>query len=842
MDNTILQQKINELLNTFSNDDNNHIFFDKEIISKKLYSFFKQNVAYENIDLPEKLFFQKTREFIQKHEIDNVHHKIDKSVNYIIKKLSKHLYSDNYKKEVFILIMRNVKKSLLKESKILHFKAYKPKTLNLVIFKKIKSSLKFLKFLDPKKRIPTKSFSFLKQPYTFKSKEIEIAGIILNKNSDINFFFNRKEMNLYISKKYIYSKEFLDINLSVQYPLNYKCLKEVVFNKTNQVAYQLLEDKIIQRKKQLFSQIDKHLSKKYNEFYELAKELDPYIDANFELFLNDNKSLMFTIDKKFNDIIEELNREHYKVAFKNNIGKRSLKEMFPIARNKKRKFTFFIGETGSGKTYNAFQKFKYKESGAFFAPLRLLALEGQETIEELGHPCNLITGEERDLKEDAFFVSSTIEMLDVSEEYDVVVIDECQLIYDEHRGWAWTQAIIGANAGEVILTGSEEALSAIEFLVDYTEEELEVVRLKKKTKLKKYPKKVSNVKDIPYNSAVVCFSKKRILELKNKYEQETGEHCSVIFGALSPETRKEEARRFREGETRVVFATDAIGLGLNLPIENIFFDSLEKFNGQCSSIIDSSLAKQIAGRAGRYKFYDTGYYGTFGKTNINILDKLLKEDYPEHPNKFYYKIPFVVFEEISEILNTTDSFSIIKRFIQLYDLVEPNFIKMDYSELLFKADVIETELKRNPNEFDFSLLTLYEKYQLIFSPLDVNNEDMKDFFYKLIKNNILTLTDFNFDSDLKSKIESIKTLEDLNYLEHKMAKLDAYNWLSFNFKDIFKINQKEIVKEKHFLNTMVMFFLKEDGHLYKKCKSCQTFLELEDHNICQSCYENNYYY
>ena len=120
-----------------------------------------------------------------------------------------------------------------------------------------------------------------------------------------------------------------------------------------------------------------------------------------------------------------------------------------------------------------------------------MALEGQETIEELGYPCNLITGEEQDIKEDAMFISSTIEMLNITEEYDVVVIDECQLIFDEHRGWAWTQAIVGANADEIILTGSEEALSAIKFLTDYTGEDLEIVRLKKKTKLEKSSKNLA---------------------------------------------------------------------------------------------------------------------------------------------------------------------------------------------------------------------------------------------------------------------------------------------------------------------------------------------------------------
>lgn len=839
MDNTILQNNIDDLLEKFTRNNSN-ILFDTESVSKKLYGHYQQNIAFENFEINPQDFNERTLAFIKNSELEKIHHQIDKSINYIIKILSNNLYKENFKKEVFLLIMRNSKKTLLKENKINYFKKFNQKELHLFIFRKVKSILKYIKLLDNRNKISIKSFQFLKQPFLFKAKEMEFSTLVLNKISDIYFHYDKKESKIYISKKYNLKKNFLNIQITANCQLNYKCLKEIVFNKSNTISFDLLEQKLIDRKEHLFQQIEKSIVNKYKELAVLSKELENVTNVSLFIKAIDNKNLLFNIDRKINDKIELLNKEHYKLAFKNNIGKRSLKEMYPIARNKKRKFTFFIGETGAGKTFHAFQKFKGKESGAFFAPLRLLALEGQETIEELGYSCNLITGEEQDIKEDAMFISSTIEMLNITEEYDVVVIDECQLIFDEHRGWAWTQAIVGANADEIILTGSEEALSAIKFLTDYTGEELEIVKLKKKTKLEKYPEKIKNVNEIPENSAVVCFSKKRILELKNKYEQETGKNCSVVFGALSPETRKEEARRFREGETKVVFATDAIGLGLNLPIQNVFFDSLEKFNGQSSDIIDSSLAKQIAGRAGRFGFYDTGYYGVFGSNNDKLLDKLLKSKYPKHDNCFYYKIPFVVFQEISEILDTKDSYMIIERFIQLYDLVEPNFVKMDYTDLLFKADVIESEL--NKIQSTKTLLSLYEKYQLIFSPIDVKNEDMKDFFFHLIKNKVLKLEDFDFEKDLKSEIKSIRTLEDLNYVEYKLNKLDAYNWLSFNFKDIFHIEDNKIKNEKSFLNTMVMFFLKEDGHLYKKCKVCQTFLELEDYNICQSCYEESPYH
>lgn len=58
-----------------------------------------------------------------------------------------------------------------------------------------------------------------------------------------------------------------------------------------------------------------------------------------------------------------------------------------------------------------------------------------------------------------------------------------------------------------------------------------------------------------------------------------GVHCSVIYGSLPPATRREQVRRFLEKETEVVVSTDAIGMGLNLPIRRIVFIETRKFDG-----------------------------------------------------------------------------------------------------------------------------------------------------------------------------------------------------------------------------------------------------------------------
>ena len=124
-----------------------------------------------------------------------------------------------------------------------------------------------------------------------------------------------------------------------------------------------------------------------------------------------------------------------------------------------------MGPPNSGKTYAAFEKLAGAHDGCYLAPLRLLALEGRDRLVGRGVPCSLLTGEENDPAADARVVSSTIEMVNTSKAIDVAVIDEAQMIFDASRGWAWTQAIVGVPANEVVIICSAYAAPAIENLL-----------------------------------------------------------------------------------------------------------------------------------------------------------------------------------------------------------------------------------------------------------------------------------------------------------------------------------------------------------------------------------------
>ena len=245
---------------------------------------------------------------------------------------------------------------------------------------------------------------------------------------------------------------------------------------------------------------------------------------------------------------------------------RDFKNLFPLARDMRRKLTLHIGPTNSGKTYQAMQKLKTADTGYYLAPLRLLALEGYEDLRESGIDASLITGEEQILDEDATHISSTIEMVNFDVDVDVCVIDEVQMIDDRDRGWAWANAIIGAPAKEIVMTGSPNSKEAIVALAKYLGEELEIIEFERKNPLTLLESPVHE-KDVEESTAIIAFSRKDVLKLKQNFSKYFS--ISVVYGNLSPEVRREEARRFRVGETQLLIATDAIAMGMNLPIKTI---------------------------------------------------------------------------------------------------------------------------------------------------------------------------------------------------------------------------------------------------------------------------------
>ena len=284
------------------------------------------------------------------------------------------------------------------------------------------------------------------------------------------------------------------------------------------------------------------------------------------------------------------------------------KDEYPEARAMRRRFILHIGGTNTGKTYAGFQRLRRAATGVYLSPLRLLALEAQETLLDMGVRCSLTTGEEEDVREGDTHVAATAEKLDIRAHYDVAVIDECQMIADRERGFAWTRAILGVLAPEVHLCAAPEARDLLIRIIESTGDSWEEVRHLRKTPLVCMSREI-DFDDVRPGDALITFSKIGVLSIAEDLRSH-GKRPAIIYGALPYATRRRQMEGFLNGETQYVVSTDAIGMGLNLPIRRIIFMDTQKFDGVERRDLKPSEIQQIAGRAGRYGIYDKGYVGS----------------------------------------------------------------------------------------------------------------------------------------------------------------------------------------------------------------------------------------
>jgi len=309
-------------------------------------------------------------------------------------------------------------------------------------------------------------------------------------------------------------------------------------------------------------------------------------------------------------------------------------DTFETARRLQRSVTLYVGPPNSGKTHAAFERLAQAAQGAYLAPLRLLALEGRDRLVARDVPTSLLTGEENVPAEGARVVSSTIEMVNTTQPIDVAVIDEAQMIFDPFRGWAWTQAIVGVPANELVIICSAYAVPAIQNLLRLCGEQCQTLRFERKQHVQLLSAPVP-IAALRKGDAVVAFSRRDVLMLRDQIADH-GHPVSVIYGALPPEVRRREAERFAHGASDVLVATDAIGMGLNLPIRRVLFSTMSKFDGVGDRALDESEVHQIAGRAGRYGMHDEGFAGVLREAEpgaAQALAELLPQT-PRAPRDF----------------------------------------------------------------------------------------------------------------------------------------------------------------------------------------------------------------
>ncbi len=287
------------------------------------------------------------------------------------------------------------------------------------------------------------------------------------------------------------------------------------------------------------------------------------------------------------------------------------RDLYPLARQMRRHFYLHLGPTNSGKTHDGVQRLRYAEKGIYLGPLRLLAAEQFDTLNMEGTPCSLVTGEEQIRVPGSRVQASTVEMADLKTHYDVAVIDECQMMADRDRGGAWTAAILGLCADEIHACASPDAEALLTLIIRECGDDLTVVRHERMTPLEAEKEAFHFPASVRPGDALIVFSKARVHAVAAELRARGG-RVSLVYGALPPDVRRDQARRFRQGETEVVVSTDAIAMGMNLPIRRVVFLESEKYDGDITRTLTDAEFKQIAGRAGRYGLYEIGYVNAYG--------------------------------------------------------------------------------------------------------------------------------------------------------------------------------------------------------------------------------------
>ncbi|HAR06770.1 MAG TPA: RNA helicase, partial [Pseudomonas sp.] len=232
-------------------------------------------------------------------------------------------------------------------------------------------------------------------------------------------------------------------------------------------------------------------------------------------------------------------REHeermaFAVLLENNPRFVHYHKLYP-ARRLTRRWIALLGPTNSGKTHRSIEAMAAAEHAIYLSPLRLMALENQERIESMGVPCSLVTGEEEIIREGATHFCCTVEEFARfrHQHWDVVVVDEVQMMADPQRGWAWVDALVSAHTPKLMMTGPALIEPSLRTLCELCEDQLQVQRTKRLSPVE-VAKHATTLERLEPGSLLVAFSRKLVLELKGMLES-AGKSVSVVYGALSPE-------------------------------------------------------------------------------------------------------------------------------------------------------------------------------------------------------------------------------------------------------------------------------------------------------------------
>ncbi len=441
-----------------------------------------------------------------------------------------------------------------------------------------------------------------------------------------------------------------------------------------------------------------------------------------------------------------------------------------------------LGPTNTGKTFLAIERMLEHSNGVIGFPLRLLAREVYDkVVEKIGvNRVALVTGEEKIIPPNADYYLCTVESMPLDINFEFAAIDEIQMCADPERGHIFTDRLLNYRGDRLtIFLGSDTIKSLIEKLVPDTSFVYRD-RLSKLT-YSGY-KKISRINP---RSAIIAFSVDDVYALAEFVRRQKG-GAAVVMGSLSPKTRNAQVDLYQSGDVDFLIATDAIGMGINMDIDHVYFSGLKKFDGKKIRNLRDSEIGQISGRAGRYM--NNGSFGTTGNCESltdEQIEKLETHKFDDVVNIYWRNsnLDFSSYENLLQTLNQKPQSNYLVRNKDLLDENNFKFLISEKSNIKIKNEEYFVKLLWECCQIpDFTKSSYNEHIDIISKVFNFLSSDKGKITNEWMKNQLATLN--NFEGNIDSIANRISYVRTWSYVSNKRNWVENSDFWIARTKDI----------------------------------------------------------
>ncbi len=350
--------------------------------------------------------------------------------------------------------------------------------------------------------------------------------------------------------------------------------------------------------------------------------------------------------------------------------------------------------TGSGKSLVAvaahFVALANGERSFYTAPIKALVSEKFFALCDVFGPASvgMMTGD-GSVNGDAPIICCTAEVLanqalrdGAATDVSLVIMDEFHYYADPERGWAWQVPILelpraqfllmSATLGDVIrfeedltrrtgrptavIKSAERPVPLIfRYVVEPLHETIEELLATRQAPI--YIVHFTQAAAIDQAQALMSVNvctraeKDAIADLIGRFRFTAGfgktlsrlvrHGIGVHHAGMLPRYRRLVETLAQAGLLKVICGTDTLGVGINVPIRTVLFTSLSKYDGNVTRLLQAREFHQIAGRAGRAGYDDTGAVVVQAPEHVIANEKSLAKigDDPKKRRKFVRKKP-----------------------------------------------------------------------------------------------------------------------------------------------------------------------------------------------------------